>query len=75
MYFITELALSPEGLIYAYTKCCSFLGVKDMEDEGMTLIITPKWVMMVPLKDAYLISDEGLPVYLDGFAFAGLFNF
>jgi len=40
----------------------------------MTLIVTPKWVMMVPLKDAYTISDDGIPLYLDGFAFAGLFS-
>jgi hypothetical protein len=74
MYFITELAITPEGLIYAFTKCSAFLGVKDMEEEGMTLVVTPKWLMIVPLKDAYMISDEGNPVYLDGFAFTGLVN-
>ena len=40
----------------------------------MTLIVTPKWVMLVPLKDAYMITEEGCPVYLDGFAFTGLLN-
>lgn len=40
----------------------------------MTLLVSPKWVMMVPLKDSYLLSEEGLPLYLDGFAFAGLLN-
>ncbi len=74
LYLITELAITPEGLIYAYTKCSSFLNVTNMEQEGMTLIITPKWVMMVPLKDAYTLSDEGLPFYLDGFAFAGILS-
>jgi hypothetical protein len=45
-----------------------------MEQEGMTLLVTPKWVMMVPLKDAYLFNEEGIPMYLDGFAFAGLLS-
>lgn len=74
LYFVTELAITPEGLMYAYTKCAAFLSVKDMEKEGMTLIVTPKWVMLVPLKDAYLFTEDGCPVYLDGFAFTGLFN-
>ena len=74
LYFITELAITPEGLIYAYTKCSTFLDVSNMEQEGMTLLVTPKWVMMVPLKDAYLFNEEGIPMYLDGFAFAGLLS-
>jgi len=53
MYLITELAITPEGLMYAYTKCAAFLGIKDMKDEGMTLLVTPKWIMIVPMKDAY----------------------
>ena len=40
----------------------------------MTLVVTPKWVMLAPLKDAYTLSDEGIPFYLDGFAFAGLLS-
>jgi hypothetical protein len=57
LYFITELAITPEGLIYAYTKCSTFLNVSSLEQEGMTLLVSPKWVMMVPLKDAYMFNE------------------
>jgi len=74
LYFITELAITPEGLIYAYTKCSTFLNVSSLEQEGMTLLVSPKWVMMVPLKDAYMFNEQAIPLYLDGFAFSGLLS-
>lgn len=71
---ITELAITPEALKYGYSKCATFLGITDAEKDGLTLLITPKWIMLVSLAAPYLISEADYPVYLDGFAFAGLIN-
>ena len=35
-------------------------------------MITPKWMMVCALTGPYLVSEAGLPSYLDGLAFSGL---
>lgn len=71
LYKLTEQNLSSEGLIYSYTKCAVFLGLKDDELSGVTMLLTPKWMFVSTLTGPYMRTTEGLPCYLDGFAYAG----
>jgi hypothetical protein len=70
VYKMTELNLSSEGLIYAYQKCAQFLGLKDEETAGVTVLLTKKWIMVVLTEKPYMHQGE-YPCYLDGFAYAG----
>ena len=72
VYTITEKSLTQEGLIYGYNKCMSFLRLKQRPQVGLTLICTGKWMFAAVLASPYTINSNGNPVYLDGFAFAGL---
>lgn len=72
IYNLTEQNLSSEGLVYSYTKCAVFLGLKEEENAGVTVLITPKWMFVTNITKPYMQTTEGHPVYLDGFAFAGL---
>lgn len=46
MYKLTEQNLSSEGLLYSYTKCAVFLGLKDDESTGLTMVLTSKWMLV-----------------------------
>lgn len=46
IYKMTEMNLSSEGLVYSYTKCAVFLGLKDEEATGVTVILSKKWMMV-----------------------------
>lgn len=72
IYKLTEQNLSSEGLIYSYTKCAVFLGLKDDEQAGVTCVLTPKWMMVTQIVKPYMESAEGYPVFLDGLAYTGL---
>ncbi len=39
---------------------------------GLTVLVSPKWVMVSYIKDAYVKVGDDTPLYLDGFAYAGL---
>lgn len=71
-YKMTEMNLSSEGLVYSYTKCAVFLGLKDEESSGVTVLLSKKWMMVTQIEKPYMMSSEGYPVYLDGLAYAGL---
>lgn len=58
--------------MYSYTKCVVFLGLKEEENAGITVLLTPKWMFVAQIDKPYMETHEGHPVYLDGFAFAGL---
>ena len=72
IYKLTDQNLSSEGLLYSYTKCAVFLGLKEDESAGVTCLLTPKWMMVAQVCNPYMLTQEGYPVYLDGFAYAGL---
>jgi hypothetical protein len=69
---LTEKNLSSEGLLYAYTKCAVFMGLKDNESIGISMLLTNKWMMLTELSGPYMSTSGGMPCYLDGFAYAGL---
>ncbi len=74
IYMLTESVLSSDGLIYAYQKCSNFMHLRTKQDLGLTVLVTPKWMMLAVLTAPYLVHPSGLPSYLDGFAFTGLVN-
>lgn len=52
----------------------NFLRLKDRPDQGVTVLLSPKWIFVSVLTQPYATNSNGCPVYLDGFAFAGLMN-
>ena len=74
IYMLTENNLSCDGLSYSYQKCANFMHLRTRQDLGLTVIITPKWIMLCALSGPYVVSPSGLPSYLDGLAFTGLVN-
>lgn len=72
VFCITEMSLTEEGLVYGYTKCMTFLKLKERPDIGLTVIVTPKWMFACVLASPYSKNAKGFPVFLDGFSFAGL---
>lgn len=70
---LTENVLSEDGLVYAYSKCAGFLRLKQRPDVGITVLLSPKWMFVTPMTQPYTFN-AGKPVYLDGYAFAGLVN-
>jgi len=72
VYMITESKLSEEGLTFGYNKCAGFLRLKQRPDVGVTVIVSPKWMFVGVLTNAYTTNSNGCPVFLDGFSFSGL---
>jgi hypothetical protein len=77
--------MNAEGLKYAYKKLVSFLNFEDQPHAGLTCIVSPQWMYVAPLHQAYHKEkhldqvknkelEDGVPVYLDGFAYAGILN-
>lgn len=63
----------------------SFLQLDEYPDTGVTLIVGPQWMFLAPMYRPYHIEkeieieggkdfDEQVPIYHDGFAFAGILN-
>merc|ERR1719506_1360143 len=73
-------------MTYAYKKCHSFLGLNKKEYYwiGMTIVVCPQWMFIAPLYKPYHYEtqmkiegsdlENGVPVYLDGFAYSGVMN-
>jgi len=72
IYKLSDKSLSQESLIYSYNKAAMFLGLKENDTDGITMLLTPRWMMITMVTKPYMETKEGLPVYLDGFAYAGL---
>ena len=70
---IHEGGLKPETLIQEYRKLFTFLKLDQQPEVGLTLIVTPKWMFVAPLVAAYTVY-QGLPVYLDAYAYLGIVN-
>ena len=74
IYQLTESVLSSEGLLYAYQKCMNFMHLRTRQDLGITIVVSPKWLMICALTGPYVTSSSGIPCFLDGYAFCGLVN-
>ncbi len=72
IYQLTEQVLSAEGLKYAFNKCSNFLKLKENTDLGLTVLVSPTWLMVSLIKNAYVNVGVDTHLYLYGFAYAGL---
>lgn len=77
--------LNADTLKYGYKKIYNFLQLARTPDAGLTLILTPQWMFVAPIYEPYhkerFLEDVpntdlegGVPVYLDGFSYAGILN-
>ena len=68
----------------AYKQMVSSLGLDKKRALGITLIITKGWMYLSPIEKPYHFEtqldipganlENGLPVYLDGFAYCGFLS-
>ena len=70
--------MASEGLKYAYGKIASFLKLSDLQSlhgVGLTIIVSPVWMFVSILNEPYHVDPvKEVPLYHDGFAYAGIFN-
>lgn len=84
VHMLDEGELTVEGLKYGYKKLSNFLQLNKNTDAGLTLIVAPKWMFLAPLYQPYHKESQldifgkdlegGVPIYHDGFAYAGILN-
>jgi len=84
VYQMGREGLTADGVKYGYNKMFDFLGLKEKLHLGITLIVSPKWIFLAPIERPYHFEtqklipgatlEEGVPVFLDGFAYAGIIN-
>ena len=55
-----------------FMRCTAFLNLQNRPDSGLTVLVSPKWMCVIPFTQPYCTAPNGNPVYLDGFDFAGL---
>jgi hypothetical protein len=76
--------LTAEGLKYAYKKLHAFIGLASTPHVGLTIIVSPQWMFLATIQNPYHLEtqlnlpgstlENGIAVFLDGFAYAGIFN-
>ena len=67
--------MSSDGLKYAYNKIATFLKFNENQKYGITLIVSPVWMFCGFINKPYHVDPQTeIPLYLDGFAYAGIFN-
>jgi hypothetical protein len=84
IYQIGDGEFNTEGLQLGYKKLYNFCGLGRKPNAGLTVIVTKSWMFMSVLTQPYHretdielpepTQDGGVPVYLDGFAYAGILN-
>lgn len=83
IYQLGKNELNMDGCKYGYDKMMQFLKLNKSR-QGLTLIIAQEWMFMTPIFGPYHYEkhlplpghdfENGIPVYLDGFAYTGLIN-
>ena len=76
--------MTAEGLKFAYRKIYAFMGLASMPEVGLTIIVTPQWMFAAVVQKPYHSEtqldlpgnnlENGIPVFLDGFGYAGILN-
>ena len=61
-------------LAEVFRRCAAFLRLNTNLNAGITVLMSPRWFFLGVLTQPYTNADNGNPVYLDGFDFAGLFS-
>lgn len=78
-------SLNIESVMHGYRKAYGFLKLNEKYDAGLTIVLTPNWMFVTRVYSPYHLEtmmpglsgadlEEGVPVYLDGFAYAGIVN-
>jgi hypothetical protein len=78
-------SLNIDSVMHGYRKAYGFLKLNDHYDSGLTVVVSPNWMFVTRLYQAYHYEkmlpglkgtelESGVPVYLDGFAYAGIIN-
>lgn len=59
----------------AYNKLFKSLNLTDeiAKDLGLTILLTPRWMFISVLAKPY-VTNKDMPVYPDGYAYAGIIN-
>jgi hypothetical protein len=73
VFLIKESDLNFQGMQYGYNKIYKFLGLNNKPDVGVTILASNNWLFVSTIKGPYTTIDNN-PIYLDGFAYAGLVN-
>jgi hypothetical protein len=76
--------MNQDGLFFAYKKMFGFLGLNHHRNYGITLIVSPNWMFLGQIEQPYHLEkdldvpganlEDGIGIYLDGFAHAGILN-
>ena len=76
--------LNQDGLFFAYKKMFGFLELQSKRNVGLTLIVAPRWMFLAQIDQPYHFEQDldvpgadlenGIGVYLDGFAYSGILN-
>ena len=57
-----------------YMKVCDELQLEKARDIGLTIILHQNWMFVAPLTDPYITMENGLDLFIDPFAYAGIMN-
>lgn len=81
---LTPNDMNAQGLQYCYKKLSQFLNLMTTPEVGITLIVTPNWMYLSTIHRPYHLEtlmnipganlEDGVPLYLDGFAYSGILN-
>ena len=84
IFLLGKNELNQDGCKYGYDKMCKFLKLGKNQSQGFTLILAQEWMFLAPIVAPYHHEtrqdingakfEQGVPVYLDGFAYSGLVN-
>lgn len=77
-------SLKADSLTAGFNKCYSYLNLDNHPgiiinpitlpiDVGLTLVVTPRWMFVATLTRPYTYH-QGMPVYVDGYAYTGILN-
>jgi hypothetical protein len=68
--------MAPDVLKHNYNKMQTFLGMGELTTKfgvGATLIVTPVWMFLGAITQPYHVNPSTeIPLYLDGFGYAGI---
>ena len=71
-YELSTSQINESGLIHAFNACRDVLKLQTRPEIGFTVLVTMKWMFVCITTQPYTCNEHGLPVYLDGFSYAGL---
>lgn len=84
VFLLGKNELNSDGCKFAYEKMSKFMKLDERPSLGVTIILAQEWMFMAPIETAYHLEtqldipgaklEDGVPVYLDGFAYSGILS-